>query len=202
MSLNAKGAELCLTNDPSSCTLIEGSIAYWIKTHYEFLIGMIVLAGAMIVFAHLNQKAHENKSIYALILVVLTCCVAYISVFVCSNFFASSPKTVIANGIGTSISATAFTALLYHDQELPDFKRIAVPMFASSAFFLIFFTWVIGWNDFATNGMISLWLLIFGFFVWFDTDFAKENMLHPRDFIVADFFIYFLFILFIYCLCT
>ncbi len=74
--------------------------------------------------------------------------------------------------------------------------------FGIPVLFVVLFTWVLKWHDFTTNGMMGIWLMILGIFVWFETDFAKEHKLRPRDNFLSLVMIYFEFLVFIYCICS
>ena len=91
---------------------------------------------------------------------------------------------------GSTVVSSVFTALLYSKNDLPDWNRVRTPLFLIPGIFMIVFTYIIKWHSFNTNGMIAIWLLLLGLFIYWDTDFAKKYDMVFRDYVLAVFFIY------------
>ena len=188
------------------CTLNPDTLAYWIRSNRVFFLVVVLTTLMLVASAHtmsfLQHKKHFSAGYYLALLVVFTLCITYITLFICADYTVSDPKVLIQCGLATSMSSIAFTWLLHREQELPDFKNLAAIFFGVPIFNIVLFTWIFQWHNFGTNGMMSIWQLIFGIFIWFETDFAKEHKLRVRDNFLSIVFVYFEFLLFLYCLCS
>ena len=129
-------------------------------------------------------------------------CITFITLVICAEYTLSDPQVLISCGIGTTITSGAFAALLHRKDELPYFTHLSPVFFGVPALFVVVFTWLLQWHNFSTNGMMAIWLMIFGIFIWFETDFAREHKLKPRDNFLSLAFVYFEFLVFIYCVCS
>lgn len=189
-----------------SCTLDPGTVANWVHTNSTFMVCVVVLTVLLVVAAQTMSFMHKKKNFspwaYAGLLGMFSLCMLYITVYVCAIYTVSDPKVLIQCGMATTASSLAFTILLHRSTELPDFRGLAAIFFGFPVVFIVVFTWAIRWHSIAANGMMSIWQLIFGIFIWFETDFAKEHKLTIRDNFLSLVFVYFEFIVFLYCLCS
>ena len=165
-----------------------------------------IVASLLVVGAHtMNHflaSKHFNPAYYLTMLGLFFLCITYITLTICAEYTLSDPKVLISCGFGTTITAAAYSALLYRAEDLPAFKDLSPVFFGVPAVFLVVFTWILKWHSFATNGMIAIWLMIFGIFIWFETDFCREHKMKPRDNFLSLAFVYFEFLVFIYCVCS
>ena len=200
MTMTVKGS--CTGEVVKSCTL-EPSPAHWIRNNYGVTIffAASALIGILYMVHTVKELRHRRITLWSLV-TVFTFAVSYISCYLNAVFFLSDPQTLISMAAGSTVVSSVFTVLLYSKNDLPDWKRIRIPLFLIPATFIIFFTYILKFNAFNTNGMIAIWLLLLGLFIYWDTDFAKNYNMVFRDYVLAVFFIYFEFIVFIYCLCT
>ena len=181
-------------------------MAYWIQNNDWFFYFNVALAVGLVTAAHVMsfmQKSRDmNKNYYYVLMVLFHFCVTYITLYCTTPYTLSDPMVLVQHSVGSTFSSAAFTFLLYRHETIPGFKDLSPVFFGGPVAFLILFTWIIKWHDFATNGLMAIWMFIFGIFIWFETDFAKEHKLKVKDNFLSLVFVYFEFLVFLYCLCS
>ena len=128
-----------------------------------------------------------------LLLLLFTCCEAYLVSAICSAYSLSQPEIIIAAGAGTAMITLACTAYAFTTKT--DFTIMGGLMWVlmMTVLILTIATWVLRWNTFLYNFIIAICIFIFGIFLIFDTQLIVckgRHKLSLDDYIIGAMIIY------------